>query len=447
MIILPCLDSAEQAAENGRALNITAGKAVELGRSGVDIATQGWYLHRPGHKVDIRREVQAACAGKLSLPPEAPLPDTPRPDPDRAATCRLQVTNETTLMAARRLLDAGVERPVALNFANGLVPGGGLLVGGRAQEEVLCRSSALYPTLVGDPMYEAHRVADSPDASDWVIYSPDVPVFRTDAGALLAQPWPLSVITCAAPYAPKSGRDHAAELMPPRIRRVLAVAQAMGHRAIVLGAWGCGAFGNDPESTACAFREALEGPFAQAFDHVVFAITDRSPERRTLGPFRDAFPGTRAEKWPAVPATRDDFRITPMPESHVDIAVDCLLPAAAMDRIRLGVVPDAMEDKWFVYWEDGHLYFHRSWTGFCVYVARIVEDAGDWRVTSIRANREPGQYSCDDDDEDAGTALFVLHVVVLQLLPPPVPEGEHASAITLATWSLVGRAMLGQHPG
>ena len=59
----------------------------------------------------------------------------------------------------------------------------------------------------------------------------------------------------------------------------------------MLGAWGCGAFGNDVERTAKDFRQTLEGEFEGAFSQVVFAITDWSEERRFLGPFRDVFAG------------------------------------------------------------------------------------------------------------------------------------------------------------
>jgi uncharacterized protein (TIGR02452 family) len=57
----------------------------------------------------------------------------------------------------------------------------------------------------------------------------------------------------------------------------------------VLGAWGCGAFRNDPARTARDFREALLGPFLGAFREIAFAVVDWSPERRFLGPFRAAF--------------------------------------------------------------------------------------------------------------------------------------------------------------
>ena len=70
---------------------------------------------------------------------------------------------------------------------------------------------------------------------------------------------------------------------------MLAVARACGHDTLVLGAWGCGAFKNDVARTARDFRHALETEFAGAFSEVVFAITDWSPNRMFLAPFRDVF--------------------------------------------------------------------------------------------------------------------------------------------------------------
>jgi len=200
----------------------------------------------------------------------------------------VQVTNETTLEASLRLIERGLQ-PLALNFANGTQPGGGFLGGARAQEEVLCRSSALYQTLVDDPMYEEHRKRQLPDYTDWAIYSPDVPVFRMDNGTELQHPWLLSFITCAAPYAPVIGQPQAGDLLQKRIHRVLAIARSYRHAALVLGAWGCGAFANDPHRTAMDFRRALENDYSGAFSDIVFAITDWSPERKFLGPFRDVF--------------------------------------------------------------------------------------------------------------------------------------------------------------
>src|SRR5690606_19733467 len=177
---------------------------------------------------------------------------------------------------------------LVLNMANGIRPGGGFLTGARAQEESLCRSTALYATLLNDPMYAAHARRPQPDSTDWAILSPEVPVFRDDHGTPLDEPWLVSFITCAAPYAPVVGQPASAVLLDSRIERLLDIAVAYEYTSLVLGAWGCGAFANDPVRTADSFRRHLESR-AGAFDRVVFAITDWSTERRLLAPFAAAF--------------------------------------------------------------------------------------------------------------------------------------------------------------
>ena len=283
--ILPCNDSTELADARQKELNIPRALAINLGLSAVQAAKQGWYLNRNQTRIEWGSLVQAACAGKVSIPPEAALPAPPQ---SKFSETRIQIANETTLGASRRLLQAGL-KPIALNFANGITPGGGFLSGARAQEEAICRSSALHQTLIGDPMYAAHLRRRQPDSTDWVIYSPNVPVFRLDDGTELDQPWLVSFLTCAAPYAPRIGQPASAILMKSRIHRVLAVARAYGYTTLVLGAWGCGAFGNDPERTALDFRDALENDFGGAFSDITFAITDWSSERRFLKPFCNAF--------------------------------------------------------------------------------------------------------------------------------------------------------------
>ncbi len=282
---LPCMDSDEMAEARKRELDVPRHLAIELGRSAVEAADTGHYVCEGGKTVDWSRHVQAACASKVSIPPDSILQER---ESATFSETLIQVTNETTLGAARRLADKGL-KPLALNFANGIHPGGGFLKGARAQEEVLCRSSALYKTIVGDPMYQAHRNRPQPDSTEWAICSSNVPVFRTDDGAALEQPWLLSFITCAAPYAPVIGQPTSGDLLQRRIHRVLAIAQSFGYTVLVLGAWGCGAFGNDPHRTARDFRQALKKEFDGAFSDVVFAVTDWSPERRYLGPFRDVF--------------------------------------------------------------------------------------------------------------------------------------------------------------
>lgn len=283
--ILPCLDSDDLAAQMRSDLALRPELAESLGRSAVEAIELGYYLTNEG-KVEWGEAVRSACESKVSIASETELPT--RGSSPFAETI-VQVANETTLGASKRLVDGG-KRPLALNFANGSETGGGFLRGATAQEEALCRSSALYATLVDDPMYDYHRKHELwAESSDWAILSPNVPVFRDDRGMELNEPWLLSFITCAAPYAPSVGHPRSKDLLRGRIVRVLSIARAYGYSELVLGAWGCGAFENDPRCTARDFRSAIEGEFAGAFGEVVFAITDWSPERRFLGPFRDVF--------------------------------------------------------------------------------------------------------------------------------------------------------------
>lgn len=80
-----------------------------------------------------------------------------------------------------------------------------------------------------------------------------------------------------------------------RAERVLEVAVLHGYRHLVLGAWGCGVFRNDPAAVAEAFRAHLTAPgrFAGRFERVVFAVLDRRPESPTRAAFAVAF-GTAA---------------------------------------------------------------------------------------------------------------------------------------------------------
>lgn len=74
---------------------------------------------------------------------------------------------------------------------------------------------------------------------------------------------------------------------------MLETAAECGYRRIVLGAWGCGVFRNDPAAVAGAFHALLtgDGRFAGHFEHVVFAVLDRTAAASTLGAFRSTFAG------------------------------------------------------------------------------------------------------------------------------------------------------------
>jgi uncharacterized protein (TIGR02452 family) len=228
---------------------------------------------------DLTAEIEYAVRGTRLYGPDEEIP-APAPVAGRP---KVEITGESTLAAAARLND-----PLALNFASATKPGGGFINGAQAQEESLARSSALHPSLLAaDEFYTYHRAHRSPLYSDRIIYSPGVPVFRDDRGELLDRAYPVSFLTAAAPNRSAAERDRPALLplipvaLARRAARILRVAAAHGHTEIVLGAWGCGVFGNDPDEVAGIFAAALRD--APWFERVVFAILDRREN------VRDAF--------------------------------------------------------------------------------------------------------------------------------------------------------------
>lgn len=262
----------------------------------VSICGTGSYITPNGRRVELKPQIEAAINGTVLYSPESP----PRSRESRpTSTTLVEVKNETTCYALGRLFRAG-GHVGCLNFASAKNPGGGFLTGAQAQEEALARCSALYPCLLKAPLYyERNRANHSAIYLDLVIYSPLVPFFRNDAGILLEQPILASVITAPAPNAGAvlQNEPKCASAIEPALRRraelVLTIAQDHGIQSLVLGAWGCGVFRNDPQKVAKIFADLLKpaGRFAGAFSRITFAVFDRSAGETTHRAFAEVFNG------------------------------------------------------------------------------------------------------------------------------------------------------------
>ncbi|MGI8333212.1 TIGR02452 family protein [Actinomadura scrupuli] len=259
----------------------------------VAILDRGSYTAPSGRTVSLAGRQARALAGTRLYAPDD-LGDRPVSSPGLAT--RIEVTGETTLAAARRLAGTGGTEPACLNFASAKNPGGGFLNGAHAQEEGLARSSGLYASLREvRGFYDFHRSQGDLLYSDHMIYSPGVPVFRDDDGVLLEEPYDVAFLTSAAPNRGAVRDPAVAARIPAILRRraakVLALARAHGHDRLVLGAWGCGVFGNDPAEVAGIFAGLLlaDGPFAGVFAHVVFAVWDTASGAPRHAAFERAF--------------------------------------------------------------------------------------------------------------------------------------------------------------
>lgn len=280
---LPIQDSDIHSSRCKDLLDGSRSRLVQIAKETLQILEKGYYQFG-ADSISIAHMVKEDVDSVQSIPPEFDLPESPVFQANDVVTT--QVQNTLTLSAAKEMVDEG-KRPLVLNFANGTHVGGGFLRGAKAQEETLCYVSSLFCSIVGNPFYEYNAGVAKNRSSDYSILS-RATVFRNESYDLIERPWHMDVLTCAAPIARFDwggvSSEEGAEIMNQRIARVLDIAIAYGFTDLVLGAWGCGAFGNDPKQIAHLFEQHLNSR-AQYFDSVVFAIADWSEDRRFLQPF------------------------------------------------------------------------------------------------------------------------------------------------------------------
>lgn len=215
-------------------------------------------------------------------------------DMTRHFKTEITVTGDRSYQAAMRLAAENKGCRIAvMNFANAFHPGGGVKTGASAQEECLCRTSTLYPCLerhlLRENYYRYHQNLNNPKATDRLIYMRDIVICKTDEDRPKRMPreqWTkVDVITVAAPDLRPLSNVHMplvgdgaymnnAELFGYHVKRaihVLTVAANKKADILVLGAFGCGAFQNDPEVVARAYKTAIE-EFPKAFKKIEFAV-------------------------------------------------------------------------------------------------------------------------------------------------------------------------------
>lgn len=227
----------------------------------------------------------------------------------KAGPGRITVSGDRSFQAAMKLRSAYPDSLIAVhNFASATNPGGGVERGSSAQEEALCRCSTLYPCLkTGDlfrKYYGFHRAGKDVRYTDACIYTPGVLIVKSDADfpeLLPEKEWnPVDVITCAAPNlrerpynamnpgsgaAVKVSDRELLDIHKSRAGKILRAAAANGADCLVLGAFGCGAFCNNPKVVARAYKEVLPD-YAEYFTEIVFAVYCSPRDSRNYEVFR-----------------------------------------------------------------------------------------------------------------------------------------------------------------
>jgi hypothetical protein len=143
-----------------------------------------------------------------------------------------------------------------------------------------------------------------------------------------------------------------------------------------------------------------------------------------------------------MPATSVSWQHLPPPAEQVDLGFEATFTQAEAELLRVGLVPQEMEDKWFIYFDDNWLRFHRSWTGALIYALQLAESTKGVHVTASWVNRDPEQYTETDLGYDRNVLRFLIDALLLQKtdIAFPMRAGNADAPPGLFQHSYVGRA-------
>ncbi len=267
-----------------------------IAQNTLDTISNGFFINPNGEKVDISEAQETAEKGTILYTPselDDILKDISQQNA-RFEKTEYEVVSGTTMDTVRALIAEGERNIFCLNFASAKNPGGGFLGGAQAQEESIARATGLYPCLLkAEEYYRYHRKLRTCLYSDHMIYAPEVPIFVDEDGNTLDKSDTVTILTSPAVNTGVVIRNEFQNVekiptvMRTRIAKMLSVAILHKHETLVLGAWGCGVFRNDPEEMAQWHLEALNGVFQNRFRRVVFAIYAK--DERFINPFIEKF--------------------------------------------------------------------------------------------------------------------------------------------------------------
>ncbi len=271
-------------------------KEIAMLEDTLKILKQGWY-EKNGKRIQLKLSAKEMQEIQVYLPEEVKknCSDPEFSRPFVIGRCGHGCENIDSFALARKRLgdtylftrdDHGI---LVLNLANPVHPGGGVRNGARAQEEDLCRKSSLLLSLESKEArkyYDYNKSLNTYLGSDALMIAPYVEIIKDANGDLLDDTVVVSVLTCAAPMI-SHGKEGMSEseyedMVYNRIMGMLKCVAYLGYRHLVLGAWGCGAFGNDAHVISDLFYKALKEMNynklreKELFRRIDFAVLDRT---------------------------------------------------------------------------------------------------------------------------------------------------------------------------
>jgi len=319
----------------------------------MQILEQGYYV-KDGKKIQLKLSRKEMEEIQVYLPKDVKKYSNQRNfnPPYVMGRCGYGCENKDSFSLARErvtheyLYDKDLPKILVLNLANAVHPGGGVRRGARAQEEDLCRSSSLLMSLeskAAEQYYNYNKSLHTKMGSDALMITPQVEIIRDENGELLDDTVVVSVVTCAAPMVSygKEGMSDAdyKQMVFERITGLLKSVAYLGYKNLVLGAWGCGAFGNDAAVISDLFYSALKNldynghSQKDLFRRIDFAVLDRTKNQYNFKKFCRNFTHEnfyRDEKQQAIDMAMERIRET---EVNLDKIRGSFVGGAAGDAL------------------------------------------------------------------------------------------------------------------
>ena len=210
------------------------------------------------------------------------------------------------------------------------------------------------------------------------------------------------------------------ETIKPYVDEFICFAEQHPEYKFLVTRIGCGIAGFRDEEIAPLFTQALTveniilpKEFVDELDEKDAALSGdgiKALKMWTMGAGNSALRFNGENPIPAKTkvATKDSWKTLPMPECNITIPMDVTISREAMAVVKMGHIPSAMEDHWFMYCDESSIRYYRSWTGICIFVAKYEECGEQYKITELTVNREQGQYQSSDKEHDVALFLALL---------------------------------------
>lgn len=274
---------------------MTKDERISVWKDTVEAVKEGQYEAENGEVVELTNQDEMVAQSVFYT--QKCHPSVTEIDDD--SEMHVSVENIDCLNAAEKLVNAGYKTCV-LNMASFIRPGGGVTTGSGAQEEDIFRRTNIYQSLFRYSSSLADMYDLDEDGHQYplertygAIYTPHVTVFRGTSGEkykFLNKPFQIDVVSVSAIKRPQIVGDNdinewAKGILKKKVCQMLDIAMAHGDEALVLGAFGCGAYATPPQPVAQIFKSVLSSErFRRAFNEVVFAVIDDANAYRSHNP-------------------------------------------------------------------------------------------------------------------------------------------------------------------